>query len=129
MHTTHNTGTNTLNRVSNLLSTDLKKILGKEKDNNDHINLYDVGEYWVAFEKSAYMLDKMSDDGEMPLVLYLNAHPFPIVMRCIHYLKVNNMCKRHVMAKKQLEYLQFLTQRTDDASYNKWYREFVIDKN
>lgn len=129
MSTVHNTGNNTLNRVTNLLNTDLKKILKKEMHNNDRINLYDVGEYWVAFEKSAYMLERMADDGEMPMVLYLNSHPFPIVMRSIHYLKVNDMCKKHIMAKRQLEYLQFLTQQTDDISYSKWYREFVIDEN
>ena len=129
MNTAHHTGNNTLHRVASLLDSDLQKILKKEIHNNDRIHLYDVGEYWVAFEKSAYMLEKMTDAGEKPLVLYLKSYPFPIVMRSIHYLKVNDMCKKHIMAKRQLEYLQFLTKQTDDASYRKWYREYVIDKN
>ena len=129
MNTAHHTGNNTLHRVASLLDSDLQKILKKEIHNNDRIHLYDVGEYWVAFEKSAYMLEKMTDAGEKPLVLYLKSYPFPIVMRCIHYLKVNDMCKKHIMAKRQLEYLQFLTKQTDDASYRKWYREYVIDEN
>ena len=129
MNTAHHTGNNTLHRVASLLDSDLQKILKKEIHNNDRIHLYDVGEYWVAFEKSAYMLEKMTDAGEKPLVLYLKSYPFPIVMRSIHYLKVNDMCKKHIMAKRQLEYLQFLTKQTDDASYRKWYREYVIDEN
>ena len=129
MNTAHHTGNNTLHRVASLLDSDLQKILKKEIHNNDRIHLYDVGEYWVAFEKSAYMLEKMTDPGEKPLVLYLKSYPFPIVMRSIHYLKVNDMCKKHIMAKRQLEYLQFLTKQTDDASYRKWYREYVIDEN
>ena len=129
MNTAHHTGNNTLHRVASLLDSDLQKILNKEIHNNDRIHLYDVGEYWVAFEKSAYMLEKMTDAGEKPLVLYLKSYPFPIVMRSIHYLKVNDMCKKHIMAQRQLEYLQFLTKQTDDASYRKWYREYVIDEN
>lgn len=129
MNTAHHTGNNTLHRVASLLDSDLQKILKKEIHNNDRIHLYDVGEYWVAFEKSAYMLEKMTDAGEKPLVLYLKSYPFPIVMRSIHYLKVNDMCKKHIMAKRQLEYLQFLTKQSDDASYRKWYREYVIDEN
>lgn len=129
MNTTRSTQANTFARINTLLTTNLKSILKKEDHNADRINLYDAGEYWVAFEKSAYMLDKMIDKSDKPIVLHLKVHPFPIVMQSIHYQRVNDMCKKHIMAKKQLEYLQFLTQRIDPASYNKWYREFVVEKN
>jgi hypothetical protein len=38
-------------RIDNLLHTDLKEILNRELRNENRVNLYDVGEYWVAFEK------------------------------------------------------------------------------
>ena len=128
MDTTRSTQANTFARITTLLSTNLKSILKKEVHNDNRVNLYGAGEYWVAFEKSAYMLDKMTDKSDKPMVLHLQTHPFPIVMRSIHSLTVNDMCRHHIVAKKQLEYLQLMTQPTDDASYNEWYREFVINK-
>lgn len=128
-NTTSRTGVNVFDRINTLLSTQLKSILKKEIHNDDRINLYDVGECWVAFEKSAFLLDKMTSECDAPVVLHIKTHPFPIVMRCIHYLKVNDMCRKHIMAKRQLEYLQFLTQRIDSTLYNKWYREFVVEDN
>lgn len=129
MNTKSHTGVNMFDRINTLLSTQLKNILKKEIHNDDRINLYDVGECWVAFEKSAYLLDTMTNESDDPIVLHIKTHPFPIVMRSIHYLKVNDMCRKHIMAKRQLEYLQFLTQRVDNNSYDKWYREFVIEEN
>ena len=58
-------------RIHTLLTTDLKKILGQELHNENKVNLYDVGECWVAFEKSAYMLEQMVDDDNQSLVLYV----------------------------------------------------------
>ena len=49
-----------LQRVSTLLQGNLKQILFKELHNDNRVNLYDVGEYWVAFEKSAYQLELLS---------------------------------------------------------------------
>ena len=58
-------------RINTLLETNLKKILNNELHNEDRIHLYDVGEYWVAFEKSAYLLEKINPKDEQPLVLYM----------------------------------------------------------
>lgn len=40
-------------KLNTLLTKDLKNILKKELHNENRVNLYGVGEYWVAFEKSA----------------------------------------------------------------------------
>ena len=64
-------------RINTLLETNLKKILNNELHNEDRIHLYDVGEYWVAFEKSAYLLEKINPKDEQPLVLYMKGYPFP----------------------------------------------------
>ena len=120
--------TNMFDRVSSLLATDLKKILGQELHNENRVNLYDVGEYWVAFEKSAYLLEQMVDDDNQSLVLYVKNHPFPLVMRNVHYQQINDIRRKHIMAKQNLEFLQFVTHPIDDSSYNQWYRSLVIDE-
>ena len=115
-------------RINNLLLTDLRKILNCELHNENRVNLYDVGECWVAFEKSAYLLDQMIDDDNQSLVLYVKNHPFPLVMRSAHYHKIKDICRKHIMTKRNLEQLQFATHPIDDNSYAQWYRKLVIDE-
>lgn len=113
---------NTYERINALLEANLQTILQDERDNENRINLYDVGEYWVAFEKSAYLLEQMAPREERPVVLYMKQHPFPIVMHSSHYLRVKELCSSHVLSKRSLDRLQFLTHPIETASYKKWYR-------
>lgn len=119
---------NMFDRIHTLLTTDLKKILGQELHNENRVNLYDVGECWVAFEKSAYMLEQMVDDDNQSLVLYVKNHPFPLVMRSAHYHKVKDMCRKYIMTKRIMEQLQLVTHPIDDNSYAQWYRRLVIEE-
>ena len=60
-----------LDKVKTLFQTDLNNILKKELHNENRVNLYSVGEYWAAFEKSAYLLGQMLHDDTPPIVLYI----------------------------------------------------------
>ena len=115
-------------KLNTLLTKDLKNILKKELHNENRVNLYGVGEYWVAFEKSAYLLEQMTNGEDEPIVLHIKGHPFPVMMHNIHYHRVDDIRRKHIMAKKSLEFLQFVTNPIDDNSYAKWYREYVIDE-
>ena len=120
---------NMLDKLNIFLTKDLKSVLKKELHNENRVNLYGIGEYWVAFEKSAYLLKQMIQQEDAPVVLHLKEHPFPVIMYNIHYHRVDDMRRKHVMAKKSLEFLQFVTHPIDDNSYAKWYREYAIDEN
>lgn len=74
-----------------------------ELHNENRVNLYDVGECWVTFEKSAYLLEQMIDDDNQSLVLYVKTHPFPLVMRNSHHHKVKDICRNHIMTKRDLK--------------------------
>lgn len=113
----------TYERVNALLESDLQNILQQEQQNENRIFLYDVGEYWVAFEKSAYLLEQMAPKEERPVVLYMKQHPFPIVMHCSHYLRVKELCRHQVLAKRGMDRLQFLTKPIEKASYRRWYNQ------
>lgn len=122
-------GKTMIERINTLLTVNLNKILKQEMSNANRINLYDVGEYWVAFEKSAYLLERLvKEDGE-PVVLRLKNHPFPIVMQSIYYKRVNEMCHNQVLSKRTLEYLQFLTQPADESSYGRWYEDLLVEND
>lgn len=120
MKTTRGTADVWVERLQVLLSTELSAILAQEQRNENRVNLYSVGEYWAAFEKSAYLLEQMTCCGDSPMTLHVNGYPFPIVMLNVHYRRVDEMCKKHVVAKREAEFLQFLTHPIDVASYNRW---------
>ena len=43
-------------RLQHLIQNQYKEILAREKNNDKFIHLYDIGAYWVAFERSACRL-------------------------------------------------------------------------
>ena len=90
---------NMLDKLNIFLMKDLKSVLKKELHNENRVNLYGIGEYWVAFEKSAYLLKQMIQKEDAPVVLHLKEHPFPVIMYNIHYHRVDDMRRKHVMAK------------------------------
>lgn len=65
-------------RLISLLGNHLKEILKRESDNRAFIHLYCTGPYWVAFEKSAYLLRQISS-RTLVTPLSLTTYPFPIV--------------------------------------------------
>lgn len=119
----------TLQRVTALLEGHLQQILRKERDNEDRVHLYGVGEYWVAFERSAYLFEQLDADAAGPVVMHLRDYPFPIVMHTAHYTRVDALCRRHVLSRRTMEYLQFMTRPMDSRSYRLWYREQVAPES
>lgn len=128
MATTSNPINLMFEKVNDLFQTDLKTILVREQQNENQINLYSVGEYWAAFEKSAYLLQQTIHDSHPPVILYVRQHPFPIVMHNVDAERVRDICRRHTMTGKSLGCLQLQTQPVDEQSYNKWYRQHVIEE-
>lgn len=118
-------GNTMLGRILTLLDRELNTVMKREQHNTDRVHLYDAGDYWVSFEKSAYLLSRMISSGEKPLVLYLKSYPFPIVMCMLHHSQLRCVCRQHVVAQRGLEYLQLLTRPSDVSSYRKWHREYV----
>ena len=60
---------NTLNYVQILLAKDSKTIMKRENINGNRVHLYGVGQYWAAFDKSAFLLEKMmNEDCAIPFL-------------------------------------------------------------
>ena len=123
MKATTNATVTTYERINALLEKEMQHILRQESQNENRIHLYDVGEYWVAFEKSAYLLEQLVPKEEHPIVLYMKDHPFPIVMQSSHYLRVKELCRHQVLAKREMDRLQLLTQPIEKRAYQKWYKK------
>ena len=114
-------GIQNLMRIETLIAQDLSDILSKENDNTNNINLYNNGEYWVAFEKSAYQLEQISDNVNSTVVIRLKDRPFPLIFNTIS----NNDAKMFSKQTKQHHFLQLPTKSLNSQSFNAWYRELT----
>lgn len=119
---------NSLAKLQTLISKQLKNILKNELSNENRVNMYGVGEYWVAFQRSAYLLEQLTRKKEDHVVLYVDDYPFPVIMQNIHYNRVNDICRKHIATKKSMEYLQFITKPIDEPSYTKWFRKHTAEE-
>mgnify|MGYP000109940034 FL=1 len=54
-------------RLRQLIQNQYKEILTREKNNDKFIHLYDIGEYWAAFERSACRLSGLFSENELTL--------------------------------------------------------------
>ncbi|WP_278700542.1 hypothetical protein [Phocaeicola sartorii] len=54
-------------RLKNLIQSQHTEILSREKNNDKFIHLYDIGAYWVAFERSACRLNGLFSKSELTL--------------------------------------------------------------
>jgi hypothetical protein len=52
-------------RLQQLIQNQYKEILAREKNNDKFIHLYDIGAYWVAFERSACRLSGLFSKSEL----------------------------------------------------------------
>ena len=67
-------------QLNRLLETNHSTILGREKNNHNHIHLYAYGTYWAAFEQSAYQLCRLFPGSSTAIILQIKGHPFPAIM-------------------------------------------------
>lgn len=114
-------------RLNVLFTKELKHILNRELHNKNRLYLYSLGDYWAAFEKSAYLLDRMSSEKKELSVLHLNDYPFPVLMCSVHNQKVKELSINHLVASKHLDSMQLLSHTIDPMHYNDWYKSHVED--
>ena len=112
-----------LEQLNALMTKELSNILKRERHNENKVYLYCLGEYWTAFERSAYLLDQLSKTE--PLVLYMEEYPFPIVMCTAHDRDVNVLCRKGRSGMSHRDYREFVTRPLDPQVYAAWYRRQI----
>lgn len=76
-------------RLQTLLDMRLPEIISREERNDSHINLYSTGDYWAAFECSAYLLSRMYPQCEINPI-YFNSDSSPIIMASLPFKELKN---------------------------------------
>lgn len=66
-------------RLLALLQGQWKEILRREESNAFLMHLYGTGTHWVAFERSACQLSRLSTEAKI-VPMRLSGFPFPVVM-------------------------------------------------
>ena len=51
-------------KIENLFSRELKLVVKREQENENKIHLYKVGQYWAAFDQSAYLLEQLMGEED-----------------------------------------------------------------
>lgn len=120
------TGIQDLMRVDSLIASKINSILVSEKGNVNHINLYNAGELWVAFDKSAYLLQQVTSHIDEAMVVELKDRPFPLIFHVISSSDAHGLSQRTVNTITTSTHLQFLTRPIDPHDFNTWYRSLVL---
>ena len=107
-------------RLQQLIQNRYKEILAREKNNDKFIHLYDIGAYWVAFERSAYQLCLTFPDSEItPLRLF--AYPFPIVMVSVTDRSLRSYTRKHILRRDGSDYKLLTVPGFPLADYREWH--------
>ena len=107
-------------RLQQLIQNQYKEILAREKNNDKFIHLYDIGAYWVAFERSAYQLHRAFPDSETtPLRLF--AYPFPIVMVSVTDRSLRSYARKHILRRDESDYKLLTVPGFSLADYREWH--------
>lgn len=113
--------------LNTLLTTRLAELMHREADNRTSVHLYRVGDYWAAFERSAYQLSRF-DSGVMLTPMQLNNFPFPIVMACVHTDEWPRIARHFTVAQSTDDYRHLVTSSVlSPWSYGRWHSREVND--
>ncbi len=107
--------------LDSLLSAEQGNILKRERENTHHIHLYNVGQYWAAFDKSAFQAEHLTKLKDVPDVVKLKDNPFPIVMHIIDENQFRSLCKSNPSLHQKKKHIQIDGTHVDMAEYNTWY--------
>ncbi|WP_297907851.1 hypothetical protein [uncultured Parabacteroides sp.] len=113
-------------RLMALLENHLLEILDKERDNQAAIHLYSTGTHWVAFERSAYQLLRLSP-RIIVTPMSLTIYPFPIVMASLTDRELRSSSRMRSFLREKKDYGWLAVPELSLSGYKKWHREEVGD--
>lgn len=106
--------------IEKLLLTQAGTVLSRERRNEDCIHLYAVGEYWAAFDRSAYLLEDIIFQDRPPMTIYLKDNPFPILMHNISAEEMTSLRKAGEVTMERRGYLSLRLHSINPSDYQKW---------
>ncbi len=124
MSTFRRKNTSSAVRLMQLMDTQLSAIAKTEQGNANAMRLYDTGDYWAAFDHSAYQLKKLFPE----LVAFVVSHPhcpFTVVGVSIPDEQLRSYDRLHLSRKSAAGYKEFAVETLDNALYRQWHSEEI----
>ena len=88
-----------------LLTGHFDAIMERERTNRSSVHLYGAGDYWVAFEQSAYQLCQLMPSCETTLFRFA-VYPFPVVMASVTDAQLQSFVRLHILRTDQPAYVR-----------------------
>ena len=91
--------------------------------------LYNIGDYWVAFAKSAYMVWQMieqADPYQNITVIQTSTLPFSLVIVHIRDMELQTLVSKLVLCECNEEYISFSTAMSL-SFYDNWRKQVVSE--
>ena len=114
-------GTSQLALTSEFMPDNCRRLIEEERHNERMINLYSIGNDWIAIEQSAYMLYKLFPKCAV-LRANLPGSPFPVVMTMIKDNELRNYTREHIVKKPTPSHCILLTNAYDRSDFALWHR-------
>ena len=112
--------------LKQLLQSQLGTVLSRERQNEDSIHLYAVGEYWAAFDKSAYLLEGVLLQDRPPMTLCPKDSPFPLLMYHIPAVEMTSLRKAGEVTTERRGYLSLRLHPIIPSDYHKWRKQKTL---
>lgn len=111
-------------QIESFLTENIGEISRAELTNTDSVHLYAMGEYWLCFDRSAYLYQNIDDSVDIQ-VLTLVGYPFPLIMGVIGFDRIIRLSGIRTSKKISENHIQIKTTSLDKLSYEKWRREEI----
>ena len=108
--------------TSEFMPDNCLRLIEAENHNKRLINLYSIGNDWVAIEQSAFMLSKLFPKCAV-LRTNIPGYPFPVVMTMIKDNELRAYTREHIVKKPTPSHCILLTTAYDRPSFARWHRQ------
>lgn len=103
-----------------LLQGQWKEILRREESNAFLMHLYGTGTHWVAFERSACQLSRLSTEAKI-VPMRLSGFPFPVVMATFSQAQSEHFIHDLPKVEEGIDRLSFKMPVLTDREYGIWH--------
>lgn len=111
-------------RLLRLLDERLPDIVRREQGGESRLRLYGIGDYWVAFEQSAYGLCRLFPASGISVVTHAS-YPFPVVMAQIPDGMLRTYARSHILRRDEVDYKELAAPGITYLQYRNWHRQEV----
>ena len=115
-------GTSQLALTYEFMPDNCRRLIEEERHNERMINLYSIGNDWIAIEQSAYMLYKLFPKCAV-LRANLPGSPFPVVMALLKDKELKAYSREHIVQRPTPSHYVLLSKPINTSSFARWHRQ------